>query len=514
MMGSKTLRVTMMVGLSAVMALTAACAKQPGTGGTDAKTGAASSSNEPVKLKLAYFVGWNMPSIAREDNASLKYIEDKLGIRMNLTAATPDIYKEKMKVMVASGDIPDAFAWGEIDDFIVKLIKSGVVVPLDKYIDEYPNLKKEKQLLLTKYQGNLYAVSAVRNPIASQDIPLIRQDWLDNLGLKAPKTLDELYEVAKAFTKNDPDKNGKPDTYGIQLGKTTAGISVRGSTGVTQAFGIKNRWVHDSGKLVPYFATANFKQYLTWMNKAFSEGLIDPDFAVSDEPTADSKLVRKGQAGIMFNYGTRIYDFETNYQKTNPSGKLVPFEAVKGPNGDRGVTARVNNGGIFISKKAADDPQKMKKIMEWLDYGASVEGGVFWNYGVEGVHYKKAADGKIEPDTKAFERDMPRTFSFTLPIQSTDELYIFPQNTKTAQELVVSGHKMNEPFLVFDDTVLFYSQTYAKYSSEADKFILDNTVKTIMGAMKVSDWDGIVKQWYDRYEGDTVIKEITEAMKK
>ncbi|UQZ82415.1 Lipoprotein LipO precursor [Paenibacillus konkukensis] len=507
MIRSKHRKVFAVAGMSALLAFSAACASQPGASG-----GSSAASDGPVTLNLAYYIGWNTPSIAREDNPSLKYIEDRLGIRLNLTAATPDIYKEKVKVAVASGDIPDAFAWTDMDDFIVKLIKSGVIVPLDKYIDEYPNLKKEKPLFLTKYQGSIYGLSSVRNPIASQDIPLIRQDWLDNLGLKAPQTLDELYEVAKAFTKNDPDKNGKQDTYGLQLGNMAAGISIRGATGITQAFGLKNFWVKQGDKVVPRFETDAFKQYLAWMNKAFSEGLIDPDFAVSDGPTADSKFVRKGQAGIMFNFMTRVYDFETNYQKTNPNAKLVPLEAIKGPNGERGITGRVDRGGIFVSKKAADDPKKMKKIMEWLDYGASEEGGIFWNYGVEGVHYTKTAEGKIEPDTKIFDRDMPRTFTFTLPVQSTDELYIFPQNTKEAQNLVVKGHKMNEPYLVIDESQLLFSPTYAKYSTEAEKFIQDNTVKTIMGQLKVSDWDGVVKQWYGRFEGNKVVQEIAEAM--
>lgn len=128
------------ISLSTVMALSAtACSNQPAAQGSKG----APVAEGPVKLNMAYYIGWNTPSIAREDNPSLKYLEDKLGIRMNLTAAAPDIYKEKLKVMIASGDVPDAFAWTDIDDFMVKLIKSGVVIPLDKHIDEYPNLKKK-----------------------------------------------------------------------------------------------------------------------------------------------------------------------------------------------------------------------------------------------------------------------------------------------------------------------------------------------------------------------------------
>ena len=45
----------------------------------------------------------------------------------------------------------------------------------------------------------------------------IRQDWLDNLGLKMPTTIEELKEVARAFTEDDPDGNGQNDTYGLAV---------------------------------------------------------------------------------------------------------------------------------------------------------------------------------------------------------------------------------------------------------------------------------------------------------
>lgn len=44
---------------------------------------------------------------------------------------------------------------------------------------------------------------------------IIRQDWLDNLGLEAPTTIDEFEEVIRAFTEDDPDGNGEKDTYGF-----------------------------------------------------------------------------------------------------------------------------------------------------------------------------------------------------------------------------------------------------------------------------------------------------------
>ena len=46
-----------------------------------------------------------------------------------------------------------------------------------------------------------------------------RKDWFDAVGLKAPKSLDDWYNVVKAMTLGDPDKNGKNDTYGMMVEK-------------------------------------------------------------------------------------------------------------------------------------------------------------------------------------------------------------------------------------------------------------------------------------------------------
>ena len=48
---------------------------------------------------------------------------------------------------------------------------------------------------------------------------MIRKDWLAKLGLKEPQTVDDLYTIAKAFTEQDPDGNGKKDTYGLIIPK-------------------------------------------------------------------------------------------------------------------------------------------------------------------------------------------------------------------------------------------------------------------------------------------------------
>ncbi|SFL74305.1 putative aldouronate transport system substrate-binding protein [Paenibacillus sp. 1_12] len=495
---------TMLV--TALVGVTAACGSNPSTPASSGDA-AAKAPSGPVKLKLAYDVGNAIPSTSADSNEAMKYLQDKLGVQFEFNVNAYEIYKEKIRVQIASGDIPDAFAWRTMDDFIVGMIKAGEIVPLDDYIDKYPNLKKQKELDITRYQNKIWAITNVRNPVASGDAPLIRQDWLDNLGLQAPKTLDDLYNVAKAFSLNDPDKNGKKDTYGIQLGY--ANNAFVGIGGLQKPFGIQDKWVKQpDGKYVPNFATPAFKEYLTWMNKAFKDGLIDPDFAVTDGRTAESKVVGKGQAGIFFHYMSRVNDFEDNFKKANPTAKLVPFEPVKGASGLQGATGRVNYGGMFVSKKAGQDPAKMQKLMEWFDFGASPEGQNFNLYGVDGIHSVKK-DGKIEVKSDLLSRDMPGTFIATLPLQPTEEVFVSKKNSEEAQKIVADGNKMLEKFLKIPKPLDFaFSPTGAKYNAEAEAFINTSIVKVIMGNINVSEWDGIVKQWYDRFEGAKWIEEI------
>ncbi len=494
--------------LTVVLLTVAAGCGGGGATTSDGKDSQAAAPSGPVKLKLAYDNGNTIPSTSPDSNEALKYLQTKLGVQFELNINSWEIYKEKIRVQIASGDVPDAFAWRTMDDFIVGMIKAGEIVPLDDYIDKYPNLKKQKDLYITKYQNKIYAITNVRNPVASGDMPMIRKDWLDSLGLQPPKTTEELYNVAKAFATGDPDKNGKKDTIGIQIGY--ANNAFIGVSGLQQPFGIQDKWVKQGDKYVPNFATPQFKEWLEWMQKAFKDGLIDPDFAVTDGRTAESKVVNKGQSGILFQYASRMNDFEDNYKKSNPNGKLVPFEPVKGPYG-QGATGRVNYGGLFITKKAAKDPAKMQKLMEWLDFGASPEGEQFNLYGVEGVHYTKK-DGKNEVNAEATKRDMPGAFLWTLPVGKTEEVFVGKKNSAEAQKLVSDGNLMLEKFLKLPAPLDFaFSPTRSKYNAEADAFINGSIVKVIMGSLSVNDWDGIVKQWYDRFEGSKWMDEIAQA---
>jgi putative aldouronate transport system substrate-binding protein len=85
----------------------------------------------------------------------------------------------------------------------------------DGYLEEYmPDwfsnacqyLDKDMVMEQISYNGKLYIMSYIGPSYPY--IMAIRQDWLDNLGItKLPENPDEMFEILKRFTFDDPDKN-------------------------------------------------------------------------------------------------------------------------------------------------------------------------------------------------------------------------------------------------------------------------------------------------------------------
>lgn len=152
-----------------------------------------------------------------------------------------DLYKEEgynMKLMynvdgtqadtkrttaIASGTYPDLMFVSGAD--LVKYAQTGVIASIDDayetyatdHLKEYISAGGDNALDSAKVNGKLYAIPQVYDNHSAAMMMFIRQDWLDNLGLAMPETMEELKEVAAAFTNNDPDGNGKNDTYGLAL---------------------------------------------------------------------------------------------------------------------------------------------------------------------------------------------------------------------------------------------------------------------------------------------------------
>ena len=117
--------------------------------------------------------------------------------------------------------------------------------------------------------------------------------------MEPPKTMDELRQVADAFTNKDPDKNGKKDTFGLAMYKDIFGGGFGNVEGLFNGFGAyPNIWIEKDGKLVYGSVQPEMKKALEFIQGLYKDGLIDPEFGVKDaNKVAD---VSAGKLGMFY----------------------------------------------------------------------------------------------------------------------------------------------------------------------------------------------------------------------
>ena len=142
-----------------------------------------------------------------------------------LRSTNSEQYPQKVNIAITSDDIPDVmqvsasqlkmmYDNGQIMD-ITDVMKEN----LAPYTEEVLNSDGGLGLQAATFDGKLYAIPKVGSPLLTAKVLWIRTDWLENLGLELPKTVEDMRNLAEAFTTQDPDGNGKDDTYGVAIYK-------------------------------------------------------------------------------------------------------------------------------------------------------------------------------------------------------------------------------------------------------------------------------------------------------
>ena len=326
------------------------------------------------------------------DKPIIKAIEEQTGMKIKFESA-PYEYEaalEKFNLMLASGELPDVIIFYKTE--IDKAAQQGILAPMSELVDEYaPNFKKileEEPSILKDIKANdgdfyhLPLLSAVR----TAQVFMIRQDWLDKLGLEQPETLDDWYAVLKAFKEQDPNGNGEADEIPF-----TTREKARGVLPFMEAWGIsgyfpKEQFFLEDSKVKYAYTDPRAKEALTFLNKLYSEGLIDPEYVTGDKNLWTARL--SGEvSGVTVDWFPRIDFFNKAVAQVNPEAKFVGILPPIGPDGVRMTTAqqpRVRDGGATAISVTC---KHQKEAMKFLDFFFSEEGSLLMNFGVEGLHY-------------------------------------------------------------------------------------------------------------------------------
>jgi putative aldouronate transport system substrate-binding protein len=302
---------------------------------------------------------------------------------------------EQFNLMLASGKLPDVieYNWRTVPKGPDNAIKDGTIIRLNELIENYaPNLNKylndnpEVKKMVTTDEGNIYSFPFLRGDEKLMVFMgmIIRQDWLDSLGLDTPTTIAEWEEVLKAFKTGDPNGNGKQDEIPLLVQPN----DFKNIGPFVGAYGIHAQFYNDNGTVKYGSIQPQFKEFLTTMNRWYKDGLLDADFAAMDGKLLDAK-VTNDQLGSVFGYTGGSIGRYTGLMEDHPTFKLTatPHPALE----EGGISATAQKAfpyegyhSVAISGKA-ENPEAIAK---WLDFAYSEEGHMLFNFGIEGESYE------------------------------------------------------------------------------------------------------------------------------
>lgn len=318
-----------------------------------------------------------------------KELEKRTNVQLEYLHPADGQAKEQFNLMIASGDIPDLIAggFGEYQGGRTKAFEDGIIIDLKEEIAKYaPDLSKiykaypdllmdveteeGKQLFFPFLKGNerLYTFFG----------GFIRKDWLEELGLKVPETIDELYTTLKTFK----EKKGADSPFTGNVGN----IKDRYFTG---AWGIDQNHFIENGKVVYGAIDPRFKEYVKTMVKWYKDGILDPELATNNSKNIDAKITGNKAGATLGNTGGGLGKYLQLMESKDPKFDLVAMPYLVLKKGDANPfmpkDGPFSGAGSWHITKAC---KNVKEAVTFLNYGYTKEGMMLYNYGIEGVSYR------------------------------------------------------------------------------------------------------------------------------
>ena len=231
-----------------------------------------------------------------DDNSStgewymIDYLRELTGVDITVEYYANEVATEKLSLALSAGDYPEMIGgWLLQDSDILKYgVNQGIFVPLEDYIEEYaPNIQNlidnvpGVREAITAPDGHIYSIPYVIDaPKVDYQIS-INTKWLENLGLEMPTTTEEFYNVLKAFKEQDANGNGDPNDE-IPLSFSPTNKNINYMMGWFGAACDEYGMTMEDGEIEFVANTEEFKEGVKYLNKLYSEGLIDSEAFTQD----------------------------------------------------------------------------------------------------------------------------------------------------------------------------------------------------------------------------------------
>ncbi|QNK57290.1 extracellular solute-binding protein [Paenibacillus sp. PAMC21692] len=476
-----------------------------------------------------------------DKNAVYDAYEKDIGVRIkNNWVADVSQFKEKVKITIASDDLPDFVLVNATQ--LKELTEADMILDITEVYDKHATEETKKfltmdggmQLKTATFDGKLMGIPSSYNPYQYQYL-YVRTDWLKELNLPEPKTMDDIMAIAEAFKTKNP--GGAKTPYGLSVSKNPFSMD----TGVTglRAFlngyhAYENLWIEDgNGGLVNSDIQPEVKQALAALQDMFKKGLIDPEFAVKDTEKA-AELLYDNSVGIVYGASWTPAQLAKGAVK---DGKVVQeWGAFPIPTADDKPALSQIGLGVdeyyVISKKAKHPEGVIKLLNHWIavdnhptdeqkvyEFGKDLKekGNNYWLLSPLRVGKQKDNNGEILP--KAIENKDPSILE-TKDHRTRYEraMKYVDGDTSMWWEYLISGPKGAFSLVpaIQENKQYLQNKFYGAPTpamAERQEILLKKRdevyFKIIMNQVPVDAFDDFVQEW-KKLGGDEITKEVNE----
>lgn len=503
---------------------------------------------ELVTYTLGQMKGTNNSNLPEgqtyEDNAYTRYLKKTLNVQnKNIFMESEERYDEALNILVKDRNLPDIFLVSDRET-LEELVENDLIEDLtevykscasDKIQEMYESYGKEL-LASGTFDGKLFALPETAIDDGSQ-LLWLRRDWMEQLGVKEPKTLDEALSVIRAFQENRMGAEEGEDPVGLVcdpglVGTVSTSYSV---DSVFEMFGAyPQQWIKNAdGEIVYGSLTEETKEALGYLRELYKQGILDPDFALRAQNNIRD-LVVNGKCGAFFGlWWTPNNPLMDEYRK-NKETDWEPYYLTADAKRTVEVYSTFWDSKYVVVRKGYEHPEIVMKILSVLfDYS---------RYEAEDADEVNSYFAlNVDPTARPLMINVDYNEATYMVTKHIREALYSPGNAKTREDLSAIEASYFDACKEYLEAEVPSVEAWAAYKSRISavgllvdanyrasekKYLGDGDGETpqtlrlleknafiqiIMGKKPVSSFDSFVEEWY-RKGGDSLTERVRKGI--
>ena len=460
-----------------------------------------------------------------ENNPILDFVEEQFNFKMVFTWCPNGEGSEKFLTMMAGSNPCMIMSGADVtSEAYYRYATGGALWDITDLMEEpqyqliYDRLMSKVQKEFSLTDGRRYCLPGY---VPDARIAMIyREDWVENLGITLPDimTVQDYYDLAKAFTENDPDGDGVANTTGFNYVDDQDKEVSYGFDTVAVAHGAPNRFGVRDGKVVAYFMTEEYYDTLEWFQNMYKNGYLNSNFMELSSGRKWEPITVQDPGSI-----TAGYMFTTATNSCVPGGKFDTLVAVHPeakigykllsltPKGEKVVNSNITGlqGGYVFPVSAVGTEENMRHILDIIvGIHSNKETAKALDIGLKDMHYTENADGtitiseeqatrRVNDGGKIFENMIPRRFmadDWGQPISAWDQIQ--------------SHYEECAQYAIPDISIGQLSVENTNLLSELASIIYDARPLVIEGSLSIDDFKVKVDEWL-QLGGQGILDELT-----